>query len=394
MLFNRIGTRVAVGLFLMLLATPAWAQGLSGLQLFAPPEVPPYGEAPKASEGFFFSYEGLYWAVSAPKVVPVGNQTIPTRDAYWGPFNNDLVVQTNSLNTSFLSAKFEPGQRWEIGRMDDHSGWMIGVSQMQDQDELFSFQNVQMVVNDPPFGPGPEQLLNGNVLVPPAILNRPLPLVWDTLAGQNSTRLWNVELMYIYRTSQFHDGGYCEFFIGPRYFEFDDSFNVNATGGILGDAMWDTNAQNHVIAGQVGARWFRSVGRWMINAEGRFWAGLDCQNLTTGGVLATNANPGTTATGEATLLAPIAFQHSVFDREFNPGVELRLNASYKLTRFISIKAGWTGMWMDRCARASGLLDYSVQRSAEGLPAGFDILPGTNRQTVWINGFTFGLEVNR
>jgi hypothetical protein len=251
-----------------------------------------------------------------------------------------------------------------------------------------------MVVNDPPFGPGPERALDGNVLVPPLLLVRPLPLVWTTLSGQNSTRYWSIELEYIYRTEQRHNGEYFEFFAGPRYFEFDDSFNVSATGGILGDSMWDTNTENHVIAGQVGARWFRKVGRWMLNAEGRFWAGLNCQNLSEQGVLATFANPGTTATGQPILMAPTAFEHSVFEREFNPGVELRLEARYQLTRAISMRVGWTGMWMDRVARASGLIDYSVQRAAQGLPAGFDILPDRNLQNMWANGLTFGIDINR
>ncbi|MBN2577930.1 MAG: BBP7 family outer membrane beta-barrel protein [Pirellulales bacterium] len=373
------------------------------MQLFAPPEVSTVGGPPKANEGFFFSYEGLYWATSAPRIVPVGNQNVPTRDAYYGLEDSDLVIQTNTLDTGFLTAKFEPGQRWEIGRIVDHSGWVLSVTQLQDQDIVFSNQNVQMVVDDPPFGPGPERLLDGvvghiitqNPYTDTPVI-RPLPLVWDTLSGNNSTRYWSIEWMYIYRPQPTHHNSYFEFFIGPRYFEFDDSFNVDATGGILSDSMWNTNAENHVIAGQVGARWFHKTGRWMLSTEGRLWAGLNCQNFTEEGVLGTLLPSPSEVHADFTplLMSPMAFFHTAFKREFNPGVELRVDLRYQLTRAISVRAGWTGMWMDRVARAAGMVDYTLQRSAEGLPAGFGLLTDQNRQNVWINGFTIGLDINR
>jgi hypothetical protein len=396
MLSNRISSRMAVGLFLILLSNPAFGQGLRGLQLFAPPEVSTMGAAPKANEGFFFVYDGLYWSISAPRITQLGNQAQSPRDVWYGPLDSDMVRQINTMDTGVLSAKFEPGQRFEIGRVQDHNGWVVGVTQLQQQAQLFSEQNVQMVVNDPPFGAGPQRYLDGVVGVipnptpPPLTLDviRPLPLVWDTLSGHNFTKYWSVEWMYIFRTHQFHDGGYCEFFIGPRYFELDDNFFVNATGGILADSFWSHNAENHVIAGQVGARWFRKVGRWMLSTEGRFWAGLDCQNFSQDGVLGSllPAAGGVHPNFTPLLMSPTAFFHTEFKREFNPGVELRVEARYQLTQMISLRAGWTGMWTDRVARASSTIDYTMPD--------FGILTERNREHVFINGLVIGLDINR
>jgi hypothetical protein len=297
-----------------------------------------------------------------------------------------------------LNAKYTPGQRFEIGRIVDHSGWMVGVTQLQDQDQGFAFQNVHMLVNDPVTGtPIPRGYLwgvVGQVGTPPTDVIAPLPLVWSTISGINSTRYWSIEWMYIHRTEQLHNGGYFEFFAGPRYFELDDSFNVDATGGILADSYWNTNAENHVIAGQVGARWFQKVGRWMLNAEGRFWGGVNCQNYSQDGVLASQATPGDTTVGNPILMSPTSWSHAEFRREFNPGAELRVEGRYQLTRAVSLRLGWTGMWMDRMSRASGVIDYSVQYADAGPPEGFNLLPDRNRQSMWINGFTIGLDINR
>jgi hypothetical protein len=399
MLLNRFA-RTALGLFLILSAGPAFGQGLRGLQLFAPADVSTMGGPLKANEGFFFTYDGLFWSTTPPRVAPIGNQDIPTRDTFvMGPGATGplLLVQTNTEDTGFLKAKFEGGQRFEIGRVVEHNGWMVGVTQLQDQDQAFSFQNIQMVVNDPPQGTPAQGLLDGNIQpLPPPFLTeniKPLPLVWDTLSGMNSTRYWSVELMYIYRTEQMHDNGYCEFFFGPRYFQFDDSFNVTATGGILADSFWNTNAENHVIAGQVGARWFRKTGRWMFSSEGRFWAGLNCQNFSNEGELGSLlVKPAPVRS--PILMFPTAFSKTLFERDFNPGVELRLDLRYQLTQAISLRFGWSGMWMDRINRASDIIDYTIQRSGAGVPAGFGILEDRNKQSVFINGLTIGLDINR
>jgi hypothetical protein len=176
-----------------------------------------------------------------------------------------------------------------------------------------------------------------------------------------------------------------EWFAGPRYAEFNDTFLVNANGGILNATNWATDAQNHIVAGQLGARYFKKVGRWMLNTEGRFFAGINYQNIHQFGVIGSNLSPPG-GVGQPLTLGPVAFSHADFEREFTPGIELRLELRYQLTRAISFKAGWSGTWMDSIARASSLVDYT-------LPS-FGIDPSHNRQQVFMNGLVIGIDINR
>jgi len=126
MSLKRIGANVALGLYLLIMATPAFSQGLQGLQLFDTPELSTVGRGQRPNEGFFFSYDGLYWNISPPNVALVGAEG--TRQVFYGPHPlndqdtlSDMAIQTSSLDTSQLSgfqgSNWVGGQRIEGGRM-------------------------------------------------------------------------------------------------------------------------------------------------------------------------------------------------------------------------------------------------------------------------------------
>ena len=69
---NRTSTCVAAGLLALALASPAMGDGPLGMQLFAEPDVSTYGGAPPPNDGYFFSFDELYWAVQAPQTVLLG----------------------------------------------------------------------------------------------------------------------------------------------------------------------------------------------------------------------------------------------------------------------------------------------------------------------------------
>ena len=79
------------------------------------------------------------------------------------------------------------------------------------------------------------------------------------------------------------------------------------------------------------------------------------------------------------------FATSVHLTEFTPLVEFRAEAHVQMTRLISLKAGWTGMFMDNVARASDMVLYEV-------PA-LGILTNNNKQPVFMQGFNIGVELN-
>ena len=60
---NRTSTCVAAGLLALALASPAMGDGPLGMQLFAEPDVSTFGGSPPPNDGYFFSFDELYWAV-------------------------------------------------------------------------------------------------------------------------------------------------------------------------------------------------------------------------------------------------------------------------------------------------------------------------------------------
>jgi hypothetical protein len=249
-----------------------------------------------------------------------------------------------------------------------------------------------MVINAPDFDQLGHNVLQGIVgfvtpaTTPPTPIVKNLPITFDTVQLVNNTEYWSIELMYACRSREIGEGGYLECYAGPRYAEFNDSFSVNALGGNLDATNWDTDAQNHIIAGQVGARYFKKVGRWMFNTEGRFFGGINYQNIYQSGVIGTNLNPQAGALFRPSNLSPVAFTHSEFKSEFTPGIELRLELRYQLTRAISLRGGWSGTYMDNIARASSLTEYTMPN--------FGIKQDYDNQSVFVNGVVFGVDINR
>jgi hypothetical protein len=420
MRLNRTSSSVAVGLLALILVTPCFGQGPGptgpagplGYQYFAQPDVSTYGTPDiEPNEGYFFQVDFLWWSISQPDVHPVGFPS--TRTVFYGvhptsPLDpqSDIRIQSNTLDSSIFNGDFSPGDRIEFGHVQDGNGIFCSIYQLRDQTQEFNAPSADMVFNDPAFGPRGQQLLQGNVNAntsQPAIIQN-LPVTFYNLSLFESINTWGVEVNYLHRFRTCHLGGTFEMFVGPRYFEFNDNFNVVTGSGpagievpsFLAGSFWNTSAENHVVGPQVGLRWFKKQGRWMFSTEGRFLAGINYQNLSQQVSMGPNLNPNASPGGTNTTPPPTPFQpltmapttatHVVYEREFTPALELRVEARYQLTRAISLHAGWTGWWMDNIARASSVIDYTVP--AMGINA------SENRETLFINGVTVGLDINR
>jgi len=384
MMPNRTKLLVTLGMLVTLWAIPAAAQDLQGMQIFAPADVSPYGgAASRANLGYFFSFDGLYWSISTPKTSYIGlPPTDPegTRVAYW---DDDISgFQISGLTTGSFEASFNPGTRVEFGRVaEDNHGWLFSTFRVhkQTQDPEY-FNGVPIIFRDP-LG-----LMNGVVDVGPPPVIRALPMTFEHVAISNEVETWNVEFNLLRRTPQFHRGGYLEFFLGPRYMEVNEDFNVIAEGGPMADSRWFTRAENHMIGGQLGLRYFKKSFRWMLNLEGRFFAGLNRQNFKQEAVLGSQL-----INNRGTVNYPNAWEGSASTTflskdEWCPGVELRAELRYQLARSLSIRAGWTGMWFDGIARASNVVRYELPNM--GIDA------SDNRQGLFIHGVTVGVDINR
>jgi hypothetical protein len=398
---NRTSSCVAVGLLAILLSSPALGQGPLGMQLFGTPDVSTFGTPPPPNEGYFFSMEGLYWSVQKPdtaligapgsRVVDTSVTTMVNADGSTDPQTGSFL-QTSNDRTDFLLNDFQAGQRFEFGRVEDNHGWMVSIYRLQGDDQTFIGRPASVLFTDSfnlLFGKiGTFHWISNNAgtLVDHGDLSVEgnLGTIFDTINVSNHIDTWGVEASYLRRTMTFHNGGNMEFYFGARYMEFNENFDVAATGGTLDRTFWNTGAGNHIVGPQIGTRYFKQQGRWMFSTEGRFLAGYNCQNIVQSGAFGYTGNPGD-------LRRPLGWPGNSFENEavlheFSPVVELRVDARYMITRAISFRAGWTGIWMDGIARPSGMINYSLPTMG--------INTAVNSQNLLINGLTMGFDINR
>jgi len=402
MLLNRTFSHVAVVLLILLMGASALGQGLEGMQLFAPADVSSYGRGTQPNEGFFFTYDILYWTISTPRVTDVGSEKVPEREAYiynqGVPIEESEIRQHNTLDTGGLQSYFDLGNRFEFGRICDNHGWMVSIYQLRERSQSVPAYDVDMIFaevtseTNVPYKPLDGRFTSGGTTV---LLG--LPVNFSNVLLRNDTSSWGIEFDYLCRSNQLHNGGFFEWFIGPRYIEFDDTFLVNAQGSeTLENSYWINEAQNHIIAGQIGARLFKKQGRWTISTEGRALAGLNCQNVKQTGELgglpgdANQIVPGVVNSNQPFYMGPSLINHTAFIHEFTPGIELRLDARYQITRSVNFHAGWSGLWLNNIARGSETIDYTLGPDQTYM----GILRDHNRDNVFINGLTIGIDINR
>jgi hypothetical protein len=410
-----------------LLGTTTFGQGPLESQVFAPADVSTYGGPIAPSEGYFFQFDALYWTISAPKSQVVGAPG-ETRLVSYGPHpisDQDLIsdqrVETSTLDTGDLKNNFSIGNRFEFGQVEGPHGWMVDVFQLRNQGDVLVYPQADVVFKDPPQGdPNGTRLLQGDVPLFPflyptngSVVVRDLPVTLYNVEMVTQTKTWGVEASYLHRFKTFHNGGTLEVFGGARYLELNDYFGIHAGAdpgdlvvpSFLSDSYWFTSADNHIVGPQIGARWFKKQGRWTFSTEGRFMAGLNCQNFHQSYNIGPNLQPGGvegngnsggngprtgSATGSGiynpTAMAPSAGGYDAYARVFTPLMELRVEGRYQITRSFSFHAGWTGFWMDNIARANAAINYQV-------PAmGLDL--SNNKQNLFMDGLTIGFDVNR
>ncbi len=267
---------------------------IGDLQLFAPADISLYGGDAAPREGYFGSWEWLYWSISAPEKDVIGEPGLVrfVHDA------GKIRPQGSSFDTGSLNTEFHSGQRVEFGYVDGHLGWWFSGFRIKgheqefgrgdtdvafvDQYQTFVFLNndpinggffvdtatvglLQGFVdqtrvdsvddnqdNDAVFG----RMLDGNgdgIIDPTDIddnITDPLfvdlddlvdlPVTFSEMVIRNTTDLWGFELMPFRRLNPTHRGSVFELGGGVRFLQFDDRFNVDAKGGFLVDRGQDT----------------------------------------------------------------------------------------------------------------------------------------------------------
>jgi putative beta barrel porin BBP7 len=433
----RMKTGLATWIIVLLVGLPVFGE-VSDMQLFAPASQDMFGGGPRANEGWFFNYDVLHWSISAPDTTTVGFPNL-TRTVWYNPAMAGVVartaVQHNTLDTSELNARYQTGHRIEVGNVYGHDGVMFNYWRLGTQNQTITANGVDMVFQDEPTQP----FLFGYVAAVDSLGNSPiayflpmelhdLPLTFDEVQVHSRVETWGTELMYLRRTHPVHNG-ILEFSAGVRYMEVNESFNVDARGepaqlgedavgdarflvdsvgnpiapgNILADSNWYTSAENHIVGPQVGMHYAIKGGRWSLTSDGKFFAGFNRQNIDQRGTLGSHlADPFPGALGPANVPVPVTvpfvpltmqpttFNHGANFNEWSPGVELRVNLKYQVTRAVSFKFGWSALWMDGIARSSNMIDYSLSTTSV-----MGINETRNRQDMLIHGAVFGIEVNR
>jgi hypothetical protein len=263
-------------------------QDFYDFQLFAPPDLQEYGIYHRPSEGIFFSYDRLYWAVTVPRVTRVaetsrGGYLIPSQ-----PLSPQSIVQLNNggiigsgtaggsviggifiygsdplqldLNTSWLRTGLSWGNRYEGGWIYDDRGMLFSYFNTGDQKQQFQ-TNSEFAASSPTqiftqtttsgatggFGTTSIPLTTTTITS-----NSPPPdhLIAQKLTQVNSTELMSVSASAIIRRElgRRGSGTTVRFSLGPRYVQFADrfrlgyesnqyTFNTGPTGGNQGGGV-------------------------------------------------------------------------------------------------------------------------------------------------------------
>lgn len=244
---------------------------------------------------------------------------------------------------------------------------------------------------------------------------RRLATVFRTVKVRNGSRAEGVELAPFFRTNLLHHGGYVDFLLGARYFRYTETFAVEGYGefeppdgdgttsrstSLFADSYWNTKSTNNIVGPQIGGRWSKKKGRWLLSAEGRYMAGFNWQTTNQIAHLETQQVPNANVTegsaldprilgnrGLNTFLAftPRTAQYTRHQWEYSNLVEVRANLGYQVTKALVVQVGWTGIWADGIARPSSMVDYALPAMG---------IRDRNRQDIFIQGLNIGVVFNR
>jgi hypothetical protein len=227
--------------------------------------------------------------------------------------------------------------------------------------------------------------------VPPLIAVETVPRFPDTLL-YNRVVLNGAEVMRMYRIPRLHNGGYIDLLAGARWFQIDDTFEFDGYGGVLADTVVRARVQNNMVGPQLGLRYFQQRGRWINSVEARVMASCNFENFREDSRFATAANALGTLSTVATSgviqsnLNANANNATKYSTKFAPVGEIRLQTVYQVTRAVGLKIGYTFLGVNGVNRASNHIDYTATT--------FGLLNPGGRDSLFVNGLNFGVEVNR
>jgi hypothetical protein len=393
-------------------------------QPWAAPEITNFGRGTQPFEGYFFNYDRLQWSISSPQVQSFGNSS--AEGFYGSEFDtNGLSFETNDLDSSSFDTNLAWGHRYEFGYVRNRQGWLASGFYGFNESQNITTDDTVVLFDDPDGllagfedenDNGIDDDLNGNNIYgrdgadlgsfingvfvfgaddATAFDGLPDDLTaatdlddgflfvprFEDFRARQSTTISGLEVMRVHRLRPQEGRGMFEILYGVRFVRLKDRLAIELEGGELEDTEWSTTVDNVIVGPQIGGRWVHRYGRLRMSMEGRFLAGFNIQQGKQSGIIADD----TEGDGDLDALFSTSFNNSYNEKEWAPTGEFRADMSYQVSKAVNIRAGWTAMYMDGIARATGVQDYTLP--SLGLDA------SNNREDVFIQGLNFGIEIN-
>ncbi len=357
-------------------------------------------------DGLFFSYDRVFFLMTPPRATTVGDPNT----TYVVPHDaGGTVTLSSTLDTSWIDPNGDWGDRFQFGWSDGQTGWMMNVLNAR-QRETLSSDGALIVFSDPQSlivgfrdsnTDGIDDDLDGDGIfggdgqdttVPlDGTIDGPAPVDADDLLQflpqftqfdqYATTTLTGVEAMAFFTQPGPADIGMLDFFGGVRYLRVRDNYRAVGFGGVLDTSFWDSNVDNHLIGPQVGARWSHRYSFVSLVAEVRGMSAYNRQHARFLGQIASEHESG----DRPTHLYANSFNSSFERQEFSPLTEWRAELLLELVDGLSMRFGYTGMYMGGISRAAPKVDYT-------LPS-MGFTSRENDTSLFANGLSLGVQLD-
>jgi hypothetical protein len=184
--------------------------------------------------------------------------------------------------------------------------------------------------------------------------------------------------------------------VGSRFLQMRDRLFLTATGHPLADPsiLFGLGDQFEVhdafYGGQVGLRGRCTWGNWFVDARGTVALGGDDQWVRTAGATTFQTPAQRTVVPYGLAVQPS--NTGTFERgEVDMVTEVAINAGYRLTRHLSLFAGYTFLYWNNPIRAGDQVDLVVNPNQTGPPS----RPAVPFKTdpFWAQGVNVGLDLH-
>ncbi|MEX0818304.1 MAG: BBP7 family outer membrane beta-barrel protein [Pirellulaceae bacterium] len=353
-------------------------------QFFAPAEFGEFGDGPKPTTGWFGTADRVYIYMSRPEAEPSSSEG----DFTWG----------NRFTVGYMSPEDHGwfGEFWHIdgpNHFDVVEAERVNVIELDDQ------------INS---SPGNIILRGGDIINEDEERNQGLPRSDQNNVISNDRRyfirdsvnvadLSSFELNKSFRLKKLHYGSHLEPFFGFRYIKYQDFWQQDSYSRItdlgvdvgqvppltqdptlLQNERFDSltsRFDNHMVGGQLGARWYKLKGRWNLSGEIRAFIFSNFQYHETVQMSELTFYDATGLDEEPEGVFLDKTVASANTAEFVFGGEVRAQAAYEVTRDVAIRVGITFMEFGR-----------------GVGRGNNI--NANDEDVTMFGTTFGIDFRR